>query len=43
MRLMGRAGYPPTLVPFDLKEAKEMTIEAFELWEQIKQRVTSGN
>ncbi|MDY7036534.1 MAG: thiamine pyrophosphate-dependent enzyme [Thermodesulfobacteriota bacterium] len=36
MRLMGRAGYFPTFVPANPREAQEMTIEAFKLSEQIK-------
>ena len=39
MRVMGRAGYFTTFVPSNPKEAKDMTIEAFRLSEQIKQPV----
>ncbi len=39
LRLMGRVGYFPTLVPSNPTEAKEMTIEAFSLSEKLKQPV----
>lgn len=39
LRLLGRAGYLPTFVPANLAEAKEMTIEAFKLSDEIKQPV----
>lgn len=39
LRLLGRAGYFPTFVPATPAEAKEMTIEAFKLSEEIKQPV----
>lgn len=39
LRLMGQAGYIPTFAPANPAEAKEMTIEAFKLSEQIQKPV----